>query len=263
MLKFLENVALLTLALGLSCASPEVSRQTPGPAATTDKAAPAVAEDPAPVFRLSPADEISITVWREETLSGNVQIDPAGNVQLPLVGEIKAAGRTIEELRRTIETRLATYLVDPRVAVSVGTLSGQQVYVLGEIDMPGTVTLDRSMWVWEAVASAGGLTTDAHRGKALVIRHTRDKTQVLVVDSGLSGKEGSETPGGLVRLQNGDVVYVPRSRVASLEAFMSRLQAIVSPLVTIETGISLWPDVVDALESDDREPGDTRVFVAP
>jgi len=248
----------LAMSLILSCASGKVREKGGSDLSMAREPASGVVDSVA--FTLCPADKVKINVWRNSELSGTVQIDPSGNIQFPLIGEVRASGLTIGQLRDEIELRLTRYLVNPKVDINVSSLGGQQAYVLGEVQNPGALTLNRNMLVWEAIVNAGGFTEDANRRKAVLVRHGQDGTVVMVLGTRIM-RNSRKKRGKMMLLKRGDIVYVPRSVIAGVESFMTRFGTIIEPIINVERGISIWPQVIDALEAEDDE-GDI-ILVAP
>ncbi len=207
---------------------------------------------------LGSGDEITINVWRHEDLKRTVQIDPSGNIYVPLAGKVEASGLTISQLSEKIASGLSKYLVDPQVDINVSSLKSRKVHILGEVKSPGTFILDQNMLAWEAISQAGGFTTDANQKKVLLIRSEKGVARVAALnihDMLKTGKIDQD-----IRLRSGDVVYVPPSFIANLERFMQRFNNIISPFVTLERGIILEPQAVDVLRGKEEERG---VIVSP
>lgn len=196
-------------------------------------------------FALGVGDRVSVRVWRNQDLDRVVQVDPAGAISLPLVGDIACAGLSIPQLRQEITTRLSAVLLAPQVDVSLEEMKSRTVHILGEVRSPGTVTLDRPLSPWSAVARAGGFTADADAGKVLLVRIEGREARVSAFS--LESLIGGGGPVTAACLREGDIVYVPPSRIASVERFMNRFNAIILPLVTLERSIILGDEVVDIL----------------
>jgi polysaccharide export outer membrane protein len=114
-------------------------------------------------------DKIRVTVFRHTDLSGEFQLDGAGNFAMPLIGEVKAHGMTTRQLETRIEERLEDgYLVDPQVSVEV--LNYRPFYILGEVKSPGSYPYVNGMTVLNAVALAGGYTYRADHDDILLKR---------------------------------------------------------------------------------------------
>jgi protein involved in polysaccharide export with SLBB domain len=119
---------------------------------------------------LQPGNKLKVTVYGEEALTGDYDISPSGYVTMPLIGAIRASGRTQSEFGRDIATRYRSggFLQDPNVTVAV--VQFQSIYVLGEATNPGEYPFRSGLNVHMAVAMAGGFTYRASRTTVL-IRH--------------------------------------------------------------------------------------------
>jgi protein involved in polysaccharide export with SLBB domain len=114
-------------------------------------------------------DRLKVTVYGEDSLNGVYDVDPSGNVTVPLAGTIRAAGRTKDELQRNISAKYKSeYLQDPKVTVDVVTF--RPFYLMGEVEHPGEFPYKGDLDVLSAVTMAGGLTYRASRS-AVLIRH--------------------------------------------------------------------------------------------
>ncbi len=87
-------------------------------------------------YHLGTGDKVKVTVYGEDDLSGEFFVDGSGQVQLPLVGQVKAAGLTIHEFVNEVQTLLATkYLRDPKVSAQIENY--RPFYIIGEVNKPG------------------------------------------------------------------------------------------------------------------------------
>jgi polysaccharide export outer membrane protein len=121
------------------------------------------------IYKLGPDDELQITVYEHPDLSRSVRIDPNGSFDFPLIGEIKAAGLTVEALGKKLKTQLGKdYLVDPQVTVTVTQYRNRQVYVLGAVKTPGVYPLRHNQTLLEIISAAGGLAPEAGSHAVLV-----------------------------------------------------------------------------------------------
>lgn len=108
-------------------------------------------------YRLGSGDKIKVTVFGHENMSGEFSVAGNGSVSLPFIGSVKAGGRTISQLERTIVLRLTPdYLKNPRVSVEV--LNFRPFDIIGEVTKPGSYPYRSGMTVINAVAMAGGFT---------------------------------------------------------------------------------------------------------
>ena len=151
-------------------------------------------------------DVLSIHVWREEALSRTVPVRTDGNISLPLVREIKAAGLTPLELEAAITERLKGFYENPTVSVIVTEANSFKVYVSGQVRKPDVYRLRTETTVLQVIAMAGGLTDWANPKKILVIRNENGKETRITVNY---KKAMKGEPGSNVLLRSGDTVIVP------------------------------------------------------
>ncbi|MFM2042056.1 MAG: hypothetical protein RLY86_632 [Pseudomonadota bacterium] len=121
-------------------------------------------------YRVEPGNRIRITVFNEPTLSGDFTLDPAGNIALPLVGNIPTAGLTAKQVAGRIEEYLSRnrFVQNPNVAVEVQTF--RPFYVLGEVRQPGEFQYTSGMTVLSAIARAGGYDYRARTEEVVLVR---------------------------------------------------------------------------------------------
>jgi len=172
-------------------------------------------------------------------------IDPLGNIQYPLIGELKASGLTVTGLKEQMTRSLSRYLVDPQVDIMVSSAANLKIHVLGEVNAPGTFQWQVGMGAWEGIAKAGGFNRDADRRNILVIRNEGGKAVMKAIDMNV-GRKGNDI-GPIAHLKNNDIVYVLPTTIANVQRFMNRLNSIVSPVINIESGVVLYPQVRDVL----------------
>lgn len=116
----------------------------------------AAAAGPA-AYTLGVGDRVRVTVFGENDLSGEFQIDGQGEVSMPLIGAVRAVNRTTRSLEDHLSARYADgYLVNPQVSVEV--LNFRPFFILGEVNRPGSYPYREGLTVLNAVALAGGFT---------------------------------------------------------------------------------------------------------
>lgn len=134
--------------------------------------------DGAAPYTLGPGDKLRITVFGEETLTGEYSVTGAGDVSFPLVGNIPAANRTVEELQAELTTRLGSgYLSDPRVSAEI--INYRPYYILGEVTRPGQYDFSVGMTIEQAVAAAGGFTYRANDKRVFLKRATDTREGIV------------------------------------------------------------------------------------
>ena len=119
---------------------------------------------------LQTGDELKIIIFGEDALSGIYDISPAGTLSMPLIGTVRAAGRTRAEVEHEITRLYASgkFLQEPKITVSV--TGYRPFYIFGEVTTPGKYAYTSGLDVLTAVATAGGFTYRASKSSVL-IRH--------------------------------------------------------------------------------------------
>ena len=134
--------------------------------------------DTAEIYKLGAGDKLRITVFGEETLTGEYGVTGTGDVSFPLIGNIKAAGRTVEDLQAELTTKLGKgYLEDPRVSAEI--INYRPFYILGEVSRPGQYDFAVGLTIEQAVAAAGGFTYRAN-SKRVYLKRATDTREMLV-----------------------------------------------------------------------------------
>jgi polysaccharide export outer membrane protein len=125
-------------------------------------------------YRLGPGDQLRITVFNEADLTGLFVVGSQGSIAYPLVGEVRAAGLTIPEFSESLRQALLAYIRQPSVSVEVANY--RPFFILGEVQRPGTYPYSANLTVLNAVATAGGFTYRANRGRVF-IRHANEQEE--------------------------------------------------------------------------------------
>lgn len=116
---------------------------------------------------LQAGEKIKVTVFGEDRLTGEYEIDPGGYVSLPLAGTVKAAGLTKQQLEQDLSKKFrGEYLRNPKVTVEVSTF--RPFYILGEVGKAGEYPYKSGLNVMSAMALAGGATYRASRNSVLI-----------------------------------------------------------------------------------------------
>ena len=122
-------------------------------------------------YLIGPFDKLKIDVFGVEDLKRDVQIDASGRLSFPLIGVVEAAGRTPDELAKTIEERLrGSYIRDPQVTVNLEETVSQVITVDGEVTKPGLYPVVGRMTLMRAVATAGGTDEYANLQDVVIFR---------------------------------------------------------------------------------------------
>lgn len=165
----------------------------------------AVAQDVG--YTVKPGDTLSISVWKEPELQGPVLVTPDGAFTFPLVGPVDARGKSVTDLQRIVTERLARYISDPVVTVSVQDIRGNKVYVIGQVNRPGEFIVNPRVDVMQALSMAGGTTPFAGLSNIIVLRRAGGQQQSLRFDytDVAKGRNLEQN----IELVAGDVVVVP------------------------------------------------------
>jgi polysaccharide biosynthesis/export protein len=195
----LLSLAVLCLAWLGGCGprlSPELRAQ----------AAAAAIPDPE-VYTLGPEDAIEVSVWKEPELTRELVVRPDGKISYPLVGEIQAAGLTVNELQQEISRELEQFVTVAEVTVILLKAQHYKLYVIGQVAKPGEYIVGRPTNVLQALAMAGGLTPFASPRAIRILRQVQDREEIYpfnyhAVTRGYSLEQN-------MILLPGDVVMVP------------------------------------------------------
>lgn len=158
-------------------------------------------------YQLQPGDVLEISVWREEGLEKQVVVRPDGGLSFPLVGNVEARGKSVEELQAEVTEKLKRYIPDPSVNVAVLKLDGNKVYVIGKVNRAGEFAASRSLDVMQALSMAGGMTPYAAANKIRILRREGNKQTAIPFAYG--DIEKGEALEQNIILKAGDVVVVP------------------------------------------------------
>ena len=163
--------------------------------------------DDAPVpesYRLGVGDQLIVQLFGKENELLSLQIGRSGDVSFPKLGSITLSGLTFEDARDLIKTRVAQQLIGVEVVVSMGRLRAINVFMAGEVSVPGAYSVSAMTTVTQALFQAGGVTDigtlrhiQVRRGGGVVA--TFDTYDLL-----MRGDVSND-----IRLQSGDVVFVP------------------------------------------------------
>lgn len=125
---------------------------------------------PPPDYVIGPADVLSIVFWRDKEMSADVIVRPDGRISLPVLGEIRAAGLTPEQLRASITEAAGKYLEEPDATVGVKEIRSRNVFITGNVAKPAAYPLTGEMTVLQLIAVAGGLQEYADSKNIVIIQ---------------------------------------------------------------------------------------------
>jgi polysaccharide biosynthesis/export protein len=229
-------------------------------------------------YQVGPEDQLDILVYGQDALNRSLRVNGQGEIVMPLVGTVKVAGLTTQEIERRLrELYDAHYLVNPQITVEVKEYRHQRVAVTGAVNKPGSYELIGPRTLLEVLSMAGGI---ANQGQTTggggpqagdvvdVIRHQNapdlakerkggaewrpfdPKTETMVIDLRrlMSGQE----PGLNLMVRNGDVVYVPNAGTAYVLGGVRKAGLIVvKENLTVSQAVALAGDLDPMLANYD------------
>jgi polysaccharide export outer membrane protein len=245
-MKLLENfgfLLLLTMGIVFDCSAPPKTKD----GITKVKKEPVripVADEKGffPEYRLGFGDVIEIKIFDNERFNETVAVRPDGRITIEKIGDIFAAGMTPSELDSLITDTYSKFIRKPDVTVFVRQFGSYQVYVCGEVNAPGAFPLQRDMNILQALATAGGPKDTAKLGSVMILRRGSNKNlDALKVDvkSALKGKNNVNPP-EVLRVHNQDVIYVPKTAIASTSTFLKQVYDGFLPPLDIYLRAALW-----------------------
>jgi polysaccharide export outer membrane protein len=168
-------------------------------------AAPVSEVDPG--YKLGAEDVMLVSVWKDEQLTREVVVRPDGMFSFPLIGDVQAEDRTVEDIRGDIVKRLTKYIPNPNVSVAVTKVISYKVYVVGRVNKPGEYLIGHYTDVLQALSLAGGLTPFAAENDIKVMRRVRGEQHAIPFRYG-DVRKGRDLEQNII-LRRGDVVMVP------------------------------------------------------
>jgi polysaccharide export outer membrane protein len=185
---------------GSTAAAPPAPEKSSSTAASRPAASATSAD-----YRIVAGDKLNIQVYKDAQLSQMLQVRPDGKITLPLVGDVRAEGRTSAELRDTLVESLKEYNNNPVVTVIVVETVPPVFYVMGEVNAPGTLPIKGQISAVQALAMAGGF-KDFAKKKDIIIQRKGPGGMTTVpfnYNDAIKGK------GPMVYVQPGDTIIVP------------------------------------------------------
>jgi polysaccharide export outer membrane protein len=172
-----------------------------------------------PHYRLQAEDKIEVQYRYTPEYNTQAAVQPDGYVSMPLIGEVKVAGLTLDEAAKAIRVKAGQRLNEPDVIVLLKEYVKPFFTVAGEVAKPGRIELHGEVTLVEAIALSGGFKDSARRTQVLLLRKSApDMAQIKVYDL-----RKLMSPSGIsedVTLQSGDMLVIPRNAVSKIEPYV-------------------------------------------
>jgi protein involved in polysaccharide export with SLBB domain len=214
-----EKAFLLTLVLGIlillfSCSTSQTTVKSEAQPTKTSV-------EKLPPYIIQPGDQLDIRFFYNPELNETVVVRPDGMISLQLLDEVKAAGLEPSQLDDVLTRMYSQELKKPVITVIVRSFTGQRVYVGGEVNRVGLITLQPGLTALQAVFQSGGFRETAQPAETLVIRKGQGGKPVPIrID--LAEVMAASDPNADFQLQADDIVYIPKSAIAKANKFVNQ-----------------------------------------
>jgi len=165
-------------------------------------------------YKIAPMDKLTIKVFKAADLSGDYDVDLAGHISLPLVGEVEAVNLTTEELDQKLTSLLGQrYFEHPDVSVAIKESTAHVVTVDGAVNQAGQYPVAGPMTLIQAISLARGTSQDANARRVAVFRMVSGQRQAAAFDlTGIRRGEAKDP-----QIYPGDIVVVDGSRIKEVQ----------------------------------------------
>ena len=165
-------------------------------------------------YKIAPLDKLTIKVFKMPDLSGDFEVDLTGQISMPLIGNITATDYTTAELDEQLTQRLgAKYLENPDVSVGIKSSTSRNVTVDGAVNKAGGFPVNGPVTLMQAIAQAGGATSEANIRRVAIFRQIGGKRQAAAFDLASIRRGETDDP----QVYAGDIVIVDGSSIKALQ----------------------------------------------
>jgi len=172
-------------------------------------------------YRIQPGDQLDIKLFYNPELNEQLTVRTDGRITLQLVNDVVAAGLTPAELTAVLTKAYAGDLANPKVAVIVRTSIADRVFVDGEVNRAGLITLTGPMTVLQSISQAGGMKDTAKMEEVIVLRKGEDGKMTAIradLENVLQGAGAQQD----ILLRPNDIVYVPKSTISNVNSWIDQ-----------------------------------------
>lgn len=159
-------------------------------------------------YKLKPGDSVAVSVWREEELDRELTVLPDGSLTFPLAGRIEVEGLSSPEVEKILVDALAEYLAEPVVTVSITSVGGNRVFLVGKIANPGPIILSGPTTIAQVLSAIGAFDRFADEDEIKILRGIGKDARYIHFDYD-DLIDGENAEGASMLLEAGDVIVVP------------------------------------------------------
>jgi len=153
-------------------------------------------------------DILEVSILQPDQLTNRVTVSPGGDISVPFLGSVKVKGKTITQIQRTIQWRLAKgYLKYPVVTVSLVESRSKNYTISGEVNNPGTYPLGENTTVLRAISIAGGLTRFGSSSRVKILRPRKDRPGYRKIKVDIKAVLDGDSRADIL-LESGDIIVV-------------------------------------------------------
>ncbi len=171
-------------------------------------------------YRIGAGDELGLRFPLYPDMNAQVTVGADGRGVFPMIKALKLSGMTVEEADAALSKAYGAYLRQPMAELLIYNYAGGQVYVGGEVKLPGAIVMKGEMSVAQIVNNAGGFLETSGQNKVVLLRRRRDGhvlMRVVDIHKLYTGKDDVD-----VRVLPGDVVFVPRTAISEVDRIVKQ-----------------------------------------
>ncbi|HKZ56970.1 MAG TPA: SLBB domain-containing protein [Thermodesulfovibrionales bacterium] len=170
---------------------------------------PEIVQEDLSNYIIGSGDKLGISVYRNSDMDSSPQVDTIGNITMPMLGDMKVSGLTTYQLRDTITEGLRKYIINPQVTVTVSAYQSQKITIMGEVESPGVLQIEKPMPISELISKVSGFTENANKDNITVLRKDgKGSRQIINVNVRKMLEEGDASQNILICKD--DIIYVSK-----------------------------------------------------
>jgi len=193
-------------------------------------------------YMLVPGDVIEVKFYYHSQLNERTPVRPDGRIALQLIDDVQAAGLTPMELDTALTRAYARHLREPELSVLVREFAPRHIYVGGEVNTPGLIKAQESLTALRAIIQSGGFKETGNIESVVILRYNGTTTPEFMTLN-FKGDLNTGAQSGDIWLQPFDVVFVPKTRIASANQFVSEY---IDKMIPIQRNMGVFWNILPA-----------------